>query len=140
MTLVLTNKELAPAINFLQSINLKAADSRHRSKLVKLLQKAYEEFGIEERSLMEKFDLLDSDGKLLAEEKRILANVHKFNEEQSILNDERIVIEGGLFSRNIDEIPRILNEYDGELSGQEAEIYDRLLDEFEKNSDEKGAE
>ena len=41
-----------------------------------------------------------------------------------------------MYSKNIEELPRILNEYDGDLSGQEAEIYDRLLDEFEKSDAE----
>ena len=54
-----------------------------------------------------------------------------FNAEQQILADEKVTIEGGMYAKNIEEIPRILNEYDGELSGKDAEIYDRLLDEME---------
>ena len=46
--------------------------------------------------------------------------------------EEEVVIEGGMYVRNFDEIPRILEDYDGMLSGKDAEVYDRLLDEFEK--------
>lgn len=136
MKIILKNKELAPAINFLQSFNLKAADSRHRSKLVKLLVSAYEEFGKEEKELTGKFDLLNETGELKSEKDRNLENVKQFNAEQQILFNEKVTIEGGMYSKNIEELPRILNEYDGDLSGQEAEIYDRLLDEFEKSDAE----
>jgi hypothetical protein len=39
-----------------------------------------------------------------------------------------------MYARNFDEIPRILEDYDGMLSGKDAEVYDRLLDEFEKEN------
>lgn len=134
MEITLKNTELPVAINFLQNMNLKAADSRHRSKLVKLLVEAYEEFGIEEKNLMKKFDLLDVEGNLIEESKRDLENVRKYNQEQKILAIEEVVIQGGMFSKNIEQMQRVLTQYDGELSGEEAEIYDRLLDEFEKNT------
>ena len=50
--------------------------------------------------------------------------------------EEEVVIEGGMYARNFDEIPRILEDYDGMLSGKDAEVYDRLLDEFEKEDAE----
>ncbi|MBO0413234.1 DUF1617 family protein [Enterococcus hulanensis] len=140
MQIILKNKELSSAINFLQSISLKAADSRHRSKLVSLLVKAYEEFSHYEKKLMDEFELLDENGKLIDESKRVAEKVVAFNKEQFALSEEEIFIEDGMFIKNLAEIPRILSEYDGELSGQDAEIYDRLLDEFEKNDTEKVAE
>lgn len=131
MKIILANKELAPAINFLQSMKLKPADSRHRSKFVKRLTEAYTDFVSEEKELTEKFDLLDQNGELKKEQDRDLEKARHFNREQAILLDEKVTIEGGLYSNNLAELPRILNEFDGELSGQNAEIYDRLLDEME---------
>lgn len=136
MKIELKNKELSQAINFLSAMNLRAKDSRHRSKLVKILAKAFKELGEEETKLMEDNHLLDESGTLLKDTDRKPEDVRTFNKEQEALMDEVVTIEGGLYSKNIDEIPRILAEYDGEMSGVDAEIYDRLLDEFEKEDAE----
>lgn len=136
MKITLKNKELAPAINFLQGLKLKNADSRHRSKLVKLLVKAFEELSEEEQELLKKHDLLDSEGAIKESEEQDINKAKKFKKEQSVLMDEEVVIEGGMYAKNIDELPRILNEIDVELDGNEAEIYDRLLDEMEKEDAE----
>lgn len=136
MKITLKNNELAPAINFLEGMTLKAnKDSRHRTKLVKRIREAFTELSDEEKSLMEKFNLLDANGQLKNSENQDVKDVAAFNKEQGILMDEEVVIEGGMYAQNFDEVPRILNEYDGMLSGKDAEIYDRLLDEFEKNDD-----
>ncbi|WP_195957616.1 DUF1617 family protein [Enterococcus gallinarum] len=133
MKITLKNNELAPAINFLEGMTLKAnKDSRHRTKLVKRIREAFTELSDEEKSLMEKFNLLDANGQLKNSENQDVKDVAAFNKEQEILMDEEVVIEGGMYARNFDEVPRILNDYDGMLSGKDAEIYDRLLDEFEK--------
>ena len=133
MKITLKNNELATAINFLEGMTLKAnKDSRHRTKLVKRIREAFKELSDEEKSLMEKFNLLDESGQLKEGKDQDAKDVAAFNKEQGILMDEEIVIEGGMYARNFDEVPRILNEYDGMLSGKDAEIYDRLLDEFEK--------
>ena len=132
MKITLKNKELAPAINFLQGLKLKNADSRHRSKLVKLLVKAFEELLEEEQELLKIHDLLDSEGAIKESEEQDINKAKEFKKEQSVLMDEEVVIEGGMYAKNIDELPRVLNEIDVELDGNEAEIYDRLLDEMEK--------
>lgn len=132
MKIELKNKELSPAINFLKAMNLRAKDSRCRSKLVKLLTDALQDLGEEEKKLMSENNLLDESGSLLGESERDPEMVRAFNREQTTLMDEVVIIEGGLYAKNIDEIPRILAEYDGAMSGVDAEIYDRLLDEFEK--------
>lgn len=136
MKIILKNKELKTAINFLSNMNLRAKDSRHRSKLVKLLTKAFAELGDEEKKLMSECDLLDESGDLKAEGDRDLKKVAEFNSEQADLMEEEVIIEGGMYSRNFDEMPRILSEYDEVISGIDAEIYDKLMDEFEKEDAE----
>ena len=65
MKITLKNNELAPAINFLEGMILKAnKDSRHRTKLVKRIREAFKELSEEEKALMEKFSLLDENGQL----------------------------------------------------------------------------
>ncbi|MDT2690762.1 DUF1617 family protein [Enterococcus gallinarum] len=134
MKITLKNNELVPAINFLESIELSTKDSRHRTKLIKRIREALIEFSDEEKSLMEKFNLLDENGQLKDSKEQDTKDVAIFNKEQAILLNEEVVIEGGMYARNFDEIPRILEEYDGMISGKDAEIYDRLLDEFEKEA------
>ena len=130
----LKNNELVPTINFLESIELSTKDSRHRTKLIKRIREALIELSDEEKSLMEKFNLLDENGQLKDSKEQDIKDVAIFNKEQAILLNEEVVIEGGMYARNFDEIPRILEEYDGMISGKDAEIYDRLLDEFEKEA------
>lgn len=135
MKIELKNKELSPAIEFLQTLNLKPADSRHRSKFVNLIVSAFNELSKEEQALLKEFDLVNEDGVLKEQSDKNKENRLKFNAEQQKLLDEVVVIEGGTYTKNINEIPRILNEIEMELSGKNAEIYDRLLDEFEKTED-----
>lgn len=111
-------------------------DSRHRTKLVKRIREAFKELSDEEKALMEKFSLLDENGQLKDGDDQDAKDVAGFNKEQTILMEEEVVIEGGMYARNFDEIPRILDDYDGMLSGKDAEVYDRLLDEFEKKDTE----
>lgn len=137
MKITLKNKELATAISFLEGLTLKAnKDSRHRTKLINRIREAFIELTEEEKALMEKLDLLDDNGQLKEGKDQDTKDVATFNKEQSILMEEEVVIEGGMYARNFAEIPRILQEYDGMLSGKDAEIYDRLLDEFEKTDAE----
>ncbi|WP_454093197.1 DUF1617 family protein [Glutamicibacter protophormiae] len=137
MKIKLKNKELITAINFLEGLTLKAnKDSRHRTKLVKKIREAFQELSEEEKSLMDKFSLLDENGRLKEGRDQDEDNIAGFNKEQAILMEEVVIIEGGMYARNFDEIPRILGEYDGMLSGKEAEIYDLLLDELENQDAE----
>ncbi|MFS1032960.1 hypothetical protein ACFC9G_13505 [Enterococcus casseliflavus] len=132
----LKNKEITTAINFLERMNLKPKDSRHRSKFVKQLNKALLELSEEEKTLMNKFELIDSNGQLKSDNDRKIDNVLAFNREQTILLEEEIIVEGGMYAKNLSEVQRILSEYDGVLSGEEAQIYDRLMDEFESQDNE----
>ena len=138
MKITLKNKEIIPAITFLQKMELAAnKDSRHRSKLVSKLQDAFKEFSDEEKELMQANNLLTKEGTLKTEDQRNVEDVAAFNRDQEILREEEVVIQGGMYARNFDELPRIFENYDVVLSGDDAEIYDRLMDEFEKNEAEE---
>lgn len=135
MKISIKNKDILQAIEFMKSIPLKGTDSRHRTKFVKLLQKADDDFSESEKELLKEYNLLDEEDNLLKAEKQNEKDVKDFSVPQKELYDEEVVIEGGQYANNINEIPRILNEYEGEMTGAEAEIYDTLLDEFEKEND-----
>ncbi|MGM0206428.1 hypothetical protein IGI96_000897 [Enterococcus sp. DIV0421] len=136
MEITVKNKELHLAIEFLEKMELSARDSRHRTKLVNLLRNAFVELIDEEKKLLSKFGLLDQEGQIKPENEQNKQDVIAFNKERGVLMEEEIVIEGGMYAKNIDELPRILGSYEGILSGKDAEIYDRLLDEFEKKDAE----
>lgn len=137
MKIELTNEDLPNAIHFMsETVPLKGKDSRYRSKFVKLLKKAADEYAADELELARNNNLLDEYDELLPGEKQNKADVKAFNKDVKELREEKIVIEGGMYANNIAEIPRILNEYEGKMTGAEAEIYDMLLDEFEKGDNQ----
>lgn len=131
MKITLKNNELATTINFLQNIPVKGEDSRHRTKLKKQVEIAFGEFIEAEKELMAEFDLLDENKELLPPEKQDPNAVKMFKNQQTILYEEEVVIESGTYVKNFNEMPRILKAYEGELSGDEADIYDKLLDQME---------
>ncbi|MFD2391664.1 hypothetical protein ACFSQ5_14225, partial [Enterococcus gallinarum] len=79
MKITLKNNELVPAINFLESIELSTKDSRHRTKLIKRIREALIELSDEEKSLMEKFNLLDENGQLKDRKEQDIKDVAIFN-------------------------------------------------------------
>lgn len=131
MKITLKNSELATTINFLKGIPVKGEDSRHRTKLKKQLELAFGELIEAEKELMSEYELLDENKELLAPEKQNVESVAKFKAQQNILMEEEVVIESGAYVKNFNEMPRILKAYEGELSGDEADIYDKLLDQME---------
>ena len=140
MKITLKNKELATTINFLKAIPVKGEDSRHRTKLKKQLELAFGELIEAEKELMSEYELLDENKELLPLEKQNVESVAKFKTQQNILWEEEVVIESGAYVKNFNEMPRILKDYEGELSGDEADIYDRLLDQMEEQATTKATD
>jgi len=136
MKLVFKNHELVPAINFLKQLELKASESRHRTKLVNLLLKAADGLQESEVELLEEYGVKDESGKLKKTEggdyqlEELRAG--EFHAEQKKLLLEEVTIEPGMYLENIQQMQGILDAYTGVISGETAEIYDRLLSELEK--------
>lgn len=129
MKITLKNTELPTAIQFLKSLNLKGSDSRCRSKLVKLLEAPTQEFLQDETELFKEYDLLDEQGKIKQDGDR--EKVAQFKVEQNKLYQECVQIDSGTYTPQIEKLQNILENIEIELSGDNAEIYDRLLDEME---------
>lgn len=104
----------------------------YRSKLIKLLTTSLDEFAESEQDLLKEHHLVDEKGAILSEDQQAKEQVDAYNTEQKKLYEEEVVIEGGMYAKKIDELPRILEALDIELEGKEAEVYDRLLGEMEK--------
>ncbi|URZ87559.1 hypothetical protein [Floricoccus penangensis] len=134
MQITLKNKELVPAVNFLQSLSLKASDSRHRSKFVKDLSKGIEDLSQSEQDLLSEIGLLNERGEVDESNQEL---VKEYNKVRKDLLEEKVVFDGGIHAKSLEMLSVILINLEIELSGIDAEIYDRLLDEFEKNLTEK---
>ncbi|MBO1097349.1 DUF1617 family protein [Enterococcus casseliflavus] len=137
MKITLKNYELGSALVFVQKMELKAAESRHRSKFKKALMKAIEGLQESELELYEQYGQKDHEDKLIVNENQtgyLVQEEHNatFIKEMNVLLDEEIIIESGLYAKNFSLFGKILASYNGVISGKEADIYDRLMDEFEK--------
>lgn len=135
MKIILANEVLAPSVNFLGTITLKGKNSRARSKLVKLLTQQVRELQESEQDLIDEYALYTLDGK---QEKNENGNAKidpdrakEYLSEHSKLMLEQVEIEGGTYVNHIDDCHKILEDFDGDLSGQDALAYDALLDAFE---------
>lgn len=142
MEIKLQNKYIVPGINFLQIIKLKGADSRARSKLVKLLTNAAKELEEAEMELLAEFGVKDDEGNLLPDStgngySLIAETSNAYHKQHNILLDEAAEITGGTYVNHIDKVLDILNKYDGELDGKDAEVYDVLLDAMEESKEEE---
>lgn len=135
MNIKLENQYLAPAINFLQQLKLKNSQSRARSKLVKLLTKQVEELQESEMALIEEFGVLGEDGKPIYSDGGYTIDTQKHDAYRIAANQlhgEQAEIIGGTYVSHLGELLTILNEYEGELEGIDAQVYDILLDAFEE--------
>ena len=125
------NRDLAKAINFLNSLNLKGKDSRSRSKFIRLLEKYFEELKDDELELLKEFDLLDENGNI-KQDMDDTESIRLFNTEQEKLYSEKVVINCEDIIDRMNTLKEVLENLDTELSGDDAYIYDYLLDEMEK--------
>ena len=131
MKIIMKNRDLAKAINFLNSLNLKGKDSRSRSKFIRLLEKYFEELKDDELELLKELDLLDENGNI-KQDTNDTDSIRLFNIEQEKLYSEQVVINCEDIIDRMNTLKEVLENLDTELSGDDAYIYDYLLDEFEK--------
>lgn len=139
MKINLQNSYLVPAINFLQSIKLKGKESRSRSKLVKLLTKSLKTLQEDENALLDQYGQRDKNGEFIKKEdgQIKITKMTQWRKEHDKLMMEVSEVEGGTYVNHIDDCKKILDDYDGELDGVNAEVYDALLDAFEAARKEK---
>lgn len=139
MKINLQNSYLVPSINFLQSIKLKGKESRSRSKLVKLLAKSLKALQEDENALLDQYGERDKDGEFIKKDdgQIKITKMTQWRKEHDKLMEEVSEVEGGTYVNHIDDCKKILNDYDGELNGSDAEAYDALLDAFEAAKKEK---
>lgn len=122
----------------LVGLTLKGTVSRSRTKLDKQIIDALNEVGKEEKELAEDNDGSVVDGKIIFPKTEDGAqNAANFKKEHTELLAEKVIfnetIEG-----HYDRLKSVLNEYEGEFSGNDAQAYDTLLDALEEAEKAEG--
>lgn len=115
-------------ITFLKDMKLKGRQSRHRSDFVDLLEKSWDKFSKDEVKLVEEFGIFDGEGELIRNDDGTfpLTDVKAFRIEQDHLYNEDFVLEGSEYETMFEVLKEVLDNYDEELSGDEATIYNTL--------------
>ena len=136
MRICLKNHYIVPLIPFLQGMKLKGERSRARSKFLPLAMERYAALHESEVELLKEYAVLDADGNPKATEdggytlKESTAGEYRI--ERNKLFNEVAEIEGGTYTEHLTLMRRILTEYDEELEGENAALYDALCDAFEE--------
>ena len=130
------NGEITAYVEFLQKLNLKSRASRGRTKLIKLLEKKIEEYNTDISSLRDEYFKKDDKGNFVQENGRLVVkdgvSVGEAQAEADKLTNENAVILLDEYEQQIKAMYQALDEYDGELSGTDATIYDDLMEKLEQ--------
>ena len=130
------NGEITAYVDFLQKLNLKSRASRGRTKLIKLLEKKINEFNMDLNSLRDEYFQKDDQGQFIQENGRLVVkdgvSIEEAQAEADKLNNENAVILLDEYEQQIKAMYQALDEYDDELSGTDATIYDDLMEKLEQ--------
>lgn len=132
-------KYVVEAINFLSDMNLKGKQSIHRTRFIKLLSEKLKQISEEEMELVKEFAGVDDDGKpnRTKEGNFAIKDAEEFLKQQKEYFQEYYVIEGGDAHGMLKTMKAVIENYDLEISGKDAEVFEHLFTAFE-NSNEKG--
>ena len=137
MKMEIKNGEITAYVEFLQKLNLKSRASRGRTKLIKLLDKKIDEFNADLNSVRDEFFKKDDKGHFVQDDNGKLVikdgvSVGEAQAEADKLTNENAVILLDEYEQQINAMYQALDEYDGELSGTDATIYDDLMEKLEQ--------
>lgn len=134
--LSLKNKELAPIINFLSEVKLSPKASRCRSKLVKKLLEKHAELKEDLEVIIDKFGKRDENDKIIQlEDGNVEFSDDRKEEgikEQQILLDEEVFINLDEIKDKVKFLVSKLDKLDVKFAGNDAVIYDVLMDKLEE--------
>ena len=135
------NGEITAYVEFLQKLNLKSRASRGRTKLIKLLEKKINEFNMDLNSLRDEYFKKDEQGQFIQENGKLVVkdgvSIAEAQSEADELNNENAVILLDEYKEQIKAMYQALDEYDDELSGTDATIYDDLMEKLEQAQKQK---
>jgi len=135
MRIKLQNQYIITLIPFLQNMKLKGERSRARSKFLSLAMESYYSLHESEVELLKEYAELDEAGEPKQGESWFTLKKETAMEylvERDKLFTEVAEIEGGTYTSHLELMRQILADYDEELDGDNAALYDALCDAFEE--------
>jgi len=135
MKIKLQNKHIVTLIPFLQSMKLRGEQSRARSKFLEIAMKSYYSLHESEVELLKEYAVLDDSGEPKQSENGFTLKEETAREyliEREKLFSEIAEIEGGTYTSHLELMRQILADYNEELDGDNAALYDALWDAFEE--------
>ena len=136
MKMEIKNGEITAYVTFLEKLNLKSRASRGRTKLIKLLEKKINEFNMDLNSLRDEYFKKDEQGQFIQENGKLVVkdgvSIAEAQSEADKLTNENAVILLDEYKEQIKAMYQALDEYDDELSGTDATIYDDLMEKLEQ--------
>ena len=133
MQVKLKNAYLQQITGLLFDLVLKGKQSRHRTKLITLLEERYKEVEEQRVQLAKEHSHLDEDDKPVTKNGSFdIIDFAEFKKELNDLLQEEMVIGGGDCELMLNTMKEALLECEQAFSGKEALIYDYLCDQFER--------
>ncbi|WP_152658303.1 hypothetical protein [Oceanobacillus sp. CFH 90083] len=143
MTIKLQNKDLRNAADFLQNtVSVKGKKNVHRMRIVKALTEKDKEVREEEVSLLKDYAKLDDEGEIvfLDNGQPIIKEKKEFNKAHKDLFEEEFVLVDKNLESALKTVEKLVNDFDKELSGQQAEAHYILAEAFENNKEGEGTD
>ncbi|SET94567.1 hypothetical protein SAMN05421676_1122 [Salinibacillus kushneri] len=126
------NVYLKEAAELLFNLTLKGKQSRHRTKLVNIMSDRLKEVEEQRVKLAKEYSYVDEKGNPKEENGRFQIEDHVgFQNEVEELFNEHLVVEGEDNRIMLQTVADALLKTDEEFSGQEAQVYDYLCQQFE---------
>jgi hypothetical protein len=139
MQIKIKNKEIMCAIGFLRNIVAKGKTSLARSQAIVLLERKEKEFTDDRKLIIEEHADKDAEGNAIIKEDGTyqLSSESNKNASKAIteLLEDDAVIEYGEYTSKLNDLEKYLNEYDGDVSGDEAQGFFALVTAFENKED-----
>ncbi|OEH52987.1 hypothetical protein AQ616_18265 [Oceanobacillus sp. E9] len=135
----LQNKYLKDAAEFLQNvISTKGKKNLHRMRVVKVLLCQYEKVAEEEITLLKEYAKTDDQGEFVKNEAGgfDMDDYKGFNEQHKELFEEYFTLDDKNLEPALKTVEKLVNDFDKELSGKNAEMHYLLVEAFESNEGE----
>ena len=127
------------AISFLRNLVAKGKTSLARSQAIVLLERKEKEFTDDRKMIIEEYAEKDSDGKPITNDDGTYQLTSEGNQNAgkaiTELLEEDAVIQYGEYTSKLNDLEKFLNDYDGDVSGDDAQGFFALVTAFENKED-----
>ncbi|MEN2468011.1 hypothetical protein [Ornithinibacillus sp. JPR2-1] len=129
------NKHLGDVADFLlNTITAKGKKNIHRMRIVNALKERNKGVGEEELELLKEYAKKDEDDNVVQNEngRFVMEDAKEFKKQQDALYEEYFVIDDVNLKSALRTVEKLVNDYDKELVGKEAEAHFILVEAFEE--------